>query len=351
MNFANDNFKLLKALRRLAMVLPPLFAAILLFACAKDTTGPGNSNYAAGLIAFSAYGDSFQTDLEIYVVDAYAYTPQVDNISNLITTDCRPEWISGKSALIFISSTDHNSALYRFNPSTYERYLFFSTETRIAKIAASPVDARLIYFANIPNDSRLALNILNTETLDTTRLAEIGLDDDPPVAWSTDGTKLAIGAGAVLVFDMEDGGLLYSLGSRADYLAWDVAGERLYILRSGDLFRADSLQEYSVLIGRNLALPAISPDKRYLACVSYASGSSLIIIDLNFGDYITVRSVHPPQFSCGDYRMLSWSSDSREVAFIDQENGAWNIYRVDRDGYSAIERVTDDVTFKESLAW
>ena len=150
---------------------------------------------------------------------------------------------------------------------------------------------------------------------------------------------------------MENGGLLYSLGSRADYMAWDAAGERLYVIRSGDLFHVDSLQENTILTGRNLAYPAFSPDKRYLACVSQSMGNSLIIVDLNFGDFVTVRPVNPPQFSCGDYRMLSWSPDSREVAFIDQENGTWAIYRVDRDGYSAIEKVTDDATVKVALTW
>ena len=329
----------------------PLLAAVVFYGCSKNTTGPGSPNYAEGLIAFTAYGDSFQSDLDIYTVDAYDYSPRVENISNLLTTDCRPVWISGKSSLIFISGTDINSALYRFNPSTFERYLFFSTNTRIVKISASPSDARLIYFATIPNDSRLALNILNTETLDTLRLTEIAQMEDPPVAWSSDGSKLAVGAGAILVFDMENGGLLYSLGSRADYMAWDAAGERLYVIRSGDLFHVDSLQENTILTGRNLAYPAFSPDKRYLACVSQSMGNSLIIVDLNFGDFVTVRPVNPPQFSCGDYRMLSWSPDSREVAFIDQENGTWAIYRVDRDGYLAIEKVTDDATVKVALTW
>jgi Tol biopolymer transport system component len=154
-----------------------------------------------------------------------------------------------------------------------------------------------------------------------------------------------------MVFDPNDGSYLYTITTSASYIAWDSANEGLYVIRSGDLFHVDTLSEHTILSGYNLSYPAISPDRKYLAAVSATRGNELIVIDLVFGSFDGIRQIELPQFECGDYRCCSWSPDSRQLAFIDLDNGRWSIYLADEYYYFSSEQLTTDNSIKNAISW
>ena len=142
---------------------------------------------------------------------------------------------------------------------------------------------------------------------------------------------------------------LYNIGFSGDYFDWGESGEQLYVIRSGDLYGVDTLQQRLILSGESLSYPAISPDRNYLACVSGADGNALIIIDLSFGDYVIIKQIRLPLFACDDYRLVDWSPDSREISFIDYKDGQWNIFMTNRSGYDPIVQITNDDIVKNAL--
>jgi len=328
-----------------------LFSLIIVaFSCVKDSAlEDENSIYTAGMIAFTAYDDSAMSDLEIYLVDSDDFSPESINISNSVMVDCYPNWLYDKSSIIYISTSGSQSSLYKVDPFSLENYLFFSSNDLILKISTSPSESKLAYFKTIINQQRITLNLLNIETLDTLQLATIQDAGSLHIAWSVDGVKLAVKSGVILVYNSQQGNLLYNINSSGNYFAWDETGEGLYIIRSGNLLHVDTLQEWTILAEKNLAYPAFSPDRRSLACVSQAMGNALIVIDLSFGDYVTVKQIQLPQFECGDYRIIDWSPDSREISFVDFEDGHWNIFTASRDNFYPVEKVTEDHLYIKSL--
>jgi Tol biopolymer transport system component len=336
-----------KRLTLIIFVIPTFLAII---SCVKENPIDGDTtSYRDGLIAYTAYNDTFHTDLDIYLVDSYAYNPIPENVSNSVSIDCYPEWLYDKSALIYLSRSGNQSALFKVDPINLGGYIFFSSADSIIKISTSPTEAKLAYFKIAAGQQAVTLNILNIETLDTVQLSSLTISGDYQVAWSKDGTKLAVKAGVILVFNTQNNSLLYSVGFTGEYFAWDESGDKLYVIRSGDLYLADTLQQQAVLIQKGLAYPAISTDRRYLACLSRTDGNALIIVDLGFHDYVTVKYIQVPPLAYGDSRIIDWSPDSREIAFIDYVDGKWNIFVADRTGLDPVEQITDDVTLKNAL--
>lgn len=324
-----------------------LIILLSIFSCVKESPlNSDNTAYTDGLIAFTAHSDTFYTDLEIYLVDSYDYSPVSINISNSIAVDFYPDWLYDKSALIYISTRGAGSELYKVDPFSFEIYAFFTSDEPIIKISASPAEPKLVYFKEVTNQPKVDLNILDTESLDTLHFNRLSNTNNLQVAWSADGKKLAVKVDVIMVYDMEQNRHIYNIGFIGDYFAWAESGEELYMIRSGNLYCVDTLQQRTIITGMSLAYPAISPDRRYLACVS---GNSLIVIDLGFGDYTTIKQVQLPPFESGDYRLVDWSPDSRTISFIDQIDGKLNIFIASRNGFDPIEQVTDDDIVKISI--
>ena len=320
-----------------------MLTALSTLSCVKETSLEGDLNSLTnGLSAFTAYPDSSMTDLDIFMVDSDEYTPVITNLSNSVAIDCNPHWLDDKSAVIYISSSGSQSSLIKTNPFTLESYLFYSSAEPILSISISPAEPKLVYFRTVSNQQSISVNLLDIETSDTISLSTLSNASNLHAAWSLDGRKVAVRAGVILVFDTQQGSLLYTINASGEYFNWDETGDGLYIIRSGDLVYTDTLDEYTILSGENLAYPAFSPDRRSLACVSHHLGNSLIVIDLAFGDYVNVRQVQVPMFECGDYRFVDWSPDGQEISFIDYKEGSWNIFTARRDDFSPIVKVTDD---------
>ncbi len=349
----NSMMEFFKQKTRLKVLFIALVLAIsLISSCVKETsTNPDGYGYTSGIITFTAYEDSSQTDLEVFLIDTEAYSPEIFNISNSITDDYQPVWLDNRSALVYIASTDVQSSIRKVNPLTLEQYTLLTVNERIRKIAASPTEPKVAYIHTITGQSDMALNILDTETLDTLRLSTISAGSNPQLAWSTDGSKLAVNTGIILVFDGETGGLLHHINTSADYMDWDLGAQRLYVVRSGDLFLVDTLSDISILTGYGLSYPTISPNRKYLAAISQTRGNELIVIDLVTSSFEGVKQVAVPYTVNGDYRLIGWSPNSRRIAFFDLADNRWNIYTADEDyGYDAT-RVTSDLTLKKAIVW
>ncbi|MCP4580109.1 MAG: hypothetical protein GY839_00715 [candidate division Zixibacteria bacterium] len=338
-------------IRSAALILAVALLAVALASCVKDIATDPGIGYTAGMIAYTAYADSTQSDLEVYFIDIENYSPEIFNISNMVTNDYYPVWLNGRSAIAYISSTDIQSSIYKVNPLTLDQSLLLSCPEIIQAISASPTSAQLAYLHTIPGESLLALNLLYTGSLDTLRLNEVSQTNNPVMAWSDDGSKLAVNGGIVQVFEAETGRFLYPVNTTADYMAWDLGAERLYVVRSGDLFEVDTLTTQTIISGYGLTYPAISPDRRYLAAISQSRGNELGVIDLSFGTFEGIRLVEVPQTVRNDSRLVSWAPNSRELAFIDLENGRWNIYRAEDDFGWATSYATDDLTLKKAVNW
>lgn len=320
--------------------------------CETDTpVNPDDLSYTFGMITFTGYADSLMTDMDVYLVDSYDYSPEPINISNSINTDCYPIWSYNKGHIFYISSGSNYSSIYRVDPATLDNYLILSLTERILLIENSPVSAEIAYLATITNETEYSLDIINSANLDTFHVAEIAQSANPLLAWSLDGAKLAVSGGLIIVFDSENGAYLYSINARPSYMAWDVAAEGLYVVSSGDLFHVDTLRQEVILTGYQLAYPSISPDRRYIAAVSQSRGNELIVIDLQFGSFDGVKQIALPQFECGDFRVADWAPDSRQLAFLDVDEGRWNIYTADEFYNFAVTVVTNDNSIKKSLCW
>jgi len=332
--------------------LVAILMALLLSSCVKETsTNPDGYGYTSGIITFTAYEDSSQTDLEVFIIDTEAYSPEIFNVSNGITDDYQPVWLYDRNALVYIASTEIQSSINKVNPLTLEQYTLLTVNERIRKISASPTEPKVVYVQTITGQSELALNMLDIETLDTLRLSTISPGGNPLLAWSTDGSKLAVSTGIMLVFDGITNGLLHHVNTSADYMDWDLGAEKLYVVRSGDLFLVDTLSEISILTGFGLSYPTISPNRRYMAAISQTRGNELIVIDLITSSFDGVKQVSVPFTVNGDYRLIGWSPSSRRISFIDLADNRWNIYTADEDyGYDAT-RVTSDLTLKKALIW
>jgi len=337
----------MKKKKLILIIFAMIFAA---FSCVKDSAlNDENSIYTSGMIAFTAYDDSTMSDLEVYLVDSDDFSPESINISNSVAVDCYPDWIYDKSGIIYISTSGTQSSLYKATSFSHENYLLFPENDPILKISTSPAESKLAYFKTVASQQRITLNLLNLETLDTLQLASFQNASNLHVAWSIDGVKLAVRSSVILVFDSQQGNLLYNINSSGNNFAWDENGDGLYIIRSGNLLHVDTLQERTILADKSLAYPAFSPDRRSLACISQATGNTLIVIDLSFGDYVSVGQIQLPQFECDDYRLIDWSPDSRKISFIDFKDGQWDIFTASRDSYYPVDKVTDGQFFIKSL--
>lgn len=334
---------------RKSFVLLILLSFLLSISCVKETPFDSDSGYNAGMIAFTAYADS-SSDTEIFLVNTYDYTPESINISNDITNDCYPYWLYDKSAVIYLSSGSAGASLYKFDPTSLDRYMFFTSADSIYKITTSPAESKLVYFKSIPNTNNISVNILNIGTGVTFQLSNISRSGNYHAAWSVDGQKVAVKAGVVHVYDNEGHILHYIDNPVGEYYEWDETGKGLYTIRSGNLLYSDSLKTDTLLTGMNLAYPAISPNRRYMACVAQAEGNLLIVIDLGFYDYNTVKHITLPQsFILGDKRIIDWSPDSREISFIDRVDNRYNIFSASENSFYPVEQVTDDEVVPKAL--
>lgn len=338
--------------KRIAVDFVIVIMITLLSSCVKETsTNPDDFGYTSGIITFTAYEDSSQTDLEIFLIDRESFSPEIFNISNSITDDYQPVWLYNRNALAYIASTNIQSSINKVNPLTLEQYTLLTVNERISKIAASPTEPKLAYIQTISGQSEFALNVLDIETLDTLRLSTISPNNNPLLAWSTDGAKLAVSSGVVMIFDGATNGLLHHINTSADYMDWDLGAEKIYVIRSGDLFLVDTLSEFSILTGFGLSYPTISPNRKYMAAISQTRGNELIVIDLITESFEGVKQVAVPSTVNGDNRLIGWSPNSRQISFIDLADNLWSIYIADEDyAYDAV-RLTDDLTLKKALIW
>lgn len=319
------------------------------YSCTTSTITDGSGDgVPSGLIAFTAYEDSLQSDLDVFVVDGFDPNPVPINVSNLPSDDYYVSWLYDESAIVFISSIYGGSSLYMIAPFGLDLVQLYSTGGQIEKIACSPTERKVAFIEADYDQSKYKINILDTDNLDTLYLVSIQLAGEPLIAWSFDGQKLAIEAGIIHVYDTWSGGLLYSISASADYVAWDEDGNGLYVISSGNLSYADSTHHYDILTGKNLAFGTISPDRKYLAAIALSEGNSLIVVNLPYGDYTLIKTLHIPQVVYRDYRLISWAADSQELSYIDLYDGRWNIFSIGRDGFLD-EQVTDDYTLKKSI--
>lgn len=327
-----------------------IIITVLFYSCVKNTaTDSSGDGFPSGLIAFTAYEDSLQTDLDVYIVDAYDLDPIPFNISGFPADDYYASWLYDESAVVFISSTYGGSSLYMIDPFGLDLIPLYSTSGQIVKITCSSTEHKLAFIEADYSKAKFTISILDTDNLDTLCLDSIQYIDEPSIAWSADGQKLAVGVGIIRVYNAQAGGLLYSISASGDYIAWDEEGNGLYVISSGNLIYADSTHQYNILTEKSLTFGAISPDRKYLTAIALSEASSLVVINLPFGDYIRVKTLQMPQVADRDYRLISWAADSQELSFIDLLDGRWNIFTSSRDGY-LIEQVTDDYTLKNSIS-
>jgi len=328
-------------------ILLSLLFLFFIISCVKDTPLNNGPGYNTGMIAYTAYADSLASDTEIFLVNIYDYTPESINISNNIANDCYPYWLYDKSAFIYISSGSIGSALYKADPVSLENYVFHSSNDSIHKIITSPAEPKLIYFKSIPNNDEINVSVLNIDTGVSSQLSNISRSGNYHAAWSVDGQKVAVKAGVVHVYDNEGHLLYYIQNIVGDYYEWDETGKGLYSIHAGNLLYSDTLKIDTLISGMNLTFPAISPNRRYLACVAQ---SELIVIDIGFRDYQTVKQITLPQpLVFGDRRIVDWSPDSREISFIDYQGSHYNIFTASQSSFYPVEQVTDDAVVPKSL--
>jgi len=231
-----------------------------------------------------------------------------------------------------------------------DRYPFFTSTDSIYEISLSPTESKLVYFMSIPNTENTSVNILDIETGVSYQLSNISRNGNYHAAWSADGQKVAIKAGVVHVYDNEGHLLHYIEKPVGEYYQWDETGKGLYTIHSGNLLYSDSLKTDTLLTGMNLVCPAISPNRRYMACVSQAEGNMLIVIDLGFFDYESVKQITLPQsFVLDDKRIIDWSPDSREISFIDRVDNSYNIFSAYETSFYPVEQITDDDFIPKAL--
>ncbi|OQX91014.1 MAG: hypothetical protein B6D58_09030 [candidate division Zixibacteria bacterium 4484_95] len=319
------------------------------YSCTKSAITDGSGDgIPSGLIAFTAYEDSLLSDLDVYIVDAFEPNPVPFNVSNIPSNDYYASWLYDESAVVFISSTYGGASLSMVAPFGLDLIHLYSTGGQIEKISCSPTERKVAFIEADYSQAKYKINIIDTDNLDTLYLVSIHLAGEPLIAWSVDGRKLAIGAGIIHVYDALSGGLLYSISTSADYIAWNEDGNGLYVINSGDLSYADSINNYDILTGKNLSFGTISPDRKYLAAISLSEDNSLIVINLPYGDYTLIKTIHIPVVVYRDYRVISWSADGQELSYIDLDDGQWNIFTISRDGFLD-DQVTDDYTLKKSI--
>jgi Tol biopolymer transport system component len=329
-----------------------LGALLLLTVCAPENPlNPDDQSFGQGMVAFAGYADSSLIDLDIFMIDTYEYSPTVVNVSNSASTDCTPVWSYNRRAIAYLSSSGIYHSIFAADPITLDNYLLLNSNELILKLIASPNAARLAYITTISNQTEYALNTIDMNSLDTLRIAEIARSFDPQLAWSPDGNKLAVETGLVMVFNPNSGEYLYSINTQADFMAWDAGSDGLYVVRSGDLLHVDTLREEIILSGYGLNYPAVSPDRKYIAAVSQSRGNELIVIDPVFGSFEGIRQITIPSFECNDYRCAAWSPDSRQLAYLDLQDGRWDIYIADEFYNFTSEILTDDNSIKNSISW
>jgi len=333
-----------KVSKYLVVLLP-----LLLLSCGdlfKNTDYTENEN----MIAFTGYADSSSTDLDVFMIEYDTDVPTVYNISGISTEDFYPVWTYEHEYIAYIAASSVQYYIYAADPIEFSADLLISESERIYKLEASPTDPFLAYISLADGDN-YELSILDIDSEDAFTIDEIPYAANPLIAWSPDGSMLAAATDEIYIYDTTDSVYLYSIDQDPDYMFWDAASDGLYLVISGNIYWADSSSQEAVFTGYNLAYPAISPDRNYLAAVAQDLGNELIAIDLTLGSYEEVAQIELPTFHANDYRCAGWSSDSRYLAYLDTEEGAWNIYIADEHFYFSSELLNNELSIKNALCW